>query len=69
LHLQKAYAASGYATGDFPVAERCAAEIVSLPMFPGLRYEDRVRVSECVQAFLAREAEAAFAAAAGSSRG
>jgi dTDP-4-amino-4,6-dideoxygalactose transaminase len=69
LHLQKAYATSGYQAGDFPIAERCAAEILSLPMFPGLRYEDRIRVAECVQAFLGVEAEAAFAAMAGSSRG
>ena len=36
LHLQKAYASLGYAPGDFPVAERVAPEIVSLPMFPQL---------------------------------
>ena len=36
LHLQKAYEDLGYAKGDFPVAERFAAEIVSLPMFPQL---------------------------------
>ena len=36
LHLQKAYAAMNYRKGDFPVAERVAAEIVSLPMFPQL---------------------------------
>jgi dTDP-4-amino-4,6-dideoxygalactose transaminase len=34
LHLQKAYASLGYKAGDFPVTERVAAEIVSLPMFP-----------------------------------
>jgi dTDP-4-amino-4,6-dideoxygalactose transaminase len=34
LHLQKAYQGLGYKAGDFPVTERVAAEIVSLPMFP-----------------------------------
>jgi dTDP-4-amino-4,6-dideoxygalactose transaminase len=69
LHLQKAYEGLGYAAGDFPIAERCAAEILSLPMFPGLRTEDRIRVSECVQAFLSTETEAAFAATTANSRG
>ena len=36
LHLQKAYAHLNHVAGDFPVAERVAAEIVSLPMFPTL---------------------------------
>lgn len=36
LHLQPAYSKLGYGTGDFPVAERVAKEIVSLPMFPEL---------------------------------
>jgi dTDP-4-amino-4,6-dideoxygalactose transaminase len=67
LHLQKAYARLGYQAGSFPVAERCAAEILSLPMFPGLKYEDQIRVSECVQEFLG--SEAAVAATAGTSRG
>ena len=36
LHLQKAYQNLSYKKGDFPVTERVAAEIVSLPMFPQL---------------------------------
>src|SRR6202011_5439021 len=36
LHLQKAYADFGYNLGDFPVAERIASEILSLPMYPHL---------------------------------
>jgi dTDP-4-amino-4,6-dideoxygalactose transaminase len=39
LHLQKAYAALNYKQGDFPVTERVAAQIVSLPMFPQLSQE------------------------------
>ena len=39
LHLTGAYSALGYKIGDFPVAERCQAEFVSLPMFPELTSE------------------------------
>ena len=46
LHLQKAYAAMGYKTGDFPVTEKAAAEIVSLPMFPQLTAVQQARVAE-----------------------
>ena len=38
LHLQPAYRTLGYKNGDFPVAEKAAKEIVSLPMHPFLRY-------------------------------
>jgi dTDP-4-amino-4,6-dideoxygalactose transaminase len=36
IHLQEAYRSIGYERGAFPIAERCAAEFVSLPMFPEL---------------------------------
>jgi len=42
IHLQEAYQDLGYRWGDFPVAEACADEILSLPMYPELR-EDEVR--------------------------
>ena len=46
LHLQKAYESLTYSPGDFPAAEKAAAEIVSLPMFPQLTKEQQVRVVE-----------------------
>jgi dTDP-4-amino-4,6-dideoxygalactose transaminase len=52
LHLQKAYTSSGYQTGEFPRVEEAAAEIVSLPMFPGLTYEQQKRVADQIQVFL-----------------
>ncbi len=36
VHLQQAYAHLGLGPGTTPVAERCADEILSLPMFPEL---------------------------------
>jgi len=41
LHLQKAYAALGHSAGDFPVSEQLAGEILSLPMYPQLSYDDQ----------------------------
>jgi dTDP-4-amino-4,6-dideoxygalactose transaminase len=40
LHIQKAYKHLGYEPGDFPVAERVAPEILSLPMFPQMTVEN-----------------------------
>ncbi|MCS6317888.1 MAG: DegT/DnrJ/EryC1/StrS family aminotransferase [Nitrospira sp.] len=51
LHLTKAYEGLGFCVGDFPVAERASAEVLSLPMFPELtgRQQERV-VSEVIKA-------------------
>ena len=54
LHLQKAYASMNYGPGDFPVSERMAAEIVSLPMFPQLTPEQQARVVEEVLKFTSK---------------
>lgn len=45
LHLQKAYSHLGYSAGDFPVSERIASEIVSLPMYPQLSESQQSRVA------------------------
>jgi dTDP-4-amino-4,6-dideoxygalactose transaminase len=39
VHLQEAYRFLGRGRGSFPVAERCAGEFLSLPMFPELTRE------------------------------
>ncbi len=65
LHLQKAYQELGYQAGDFPVAEKVAPEILSLPMFPGLTAEQQTRIVACTMAFLT-ETRLAMAKAAAS---
>jgi dTDP-4-amino-4,6-dideoxygalactose transaminase len=52
LHLQKAYDGLSYAPGDFPVCEKVAAEIVSLPMFPQLTADQQAKVVKEVQRFV-----------------
>ena len=53
-HLSAAYAHLGYGRGSFPVAERLAAEALSLPMFPGIREDQLETVVEMVTAFFRR---------------
>jgi dTDP-4-amino-4,6-dideoxygalactose transaminase len=49
IHLLAAFRSLGYARGDFPVAERAADEILSLPMFPGITVEQQERVAEALE--------------------
>lgn len=59
LHQQKAYEHLGYKTGDFPVTERVAREIVSLPMFPQLSREQQGEVVDKIAEFLTTRVAAA----------
>jgi dTDP-4-amino-4,6-dideoxygalactose transaminase len=49
LHLQPAFAHLGYSPGDFSVAEACARECLSLPLFPHLSEEQVAWVCESVR--------------------
>jgi dTDP-4-amino-4,6-dideoxygalactose transaminase len=53
IHLQKAYEFLGHGKGSFPVAERCARESLSLPMFPELTTEQIESVATEIVALLA----------------
>jgi dTDP-4-amino-4,6-dideoxygalactose transaminase len=52
LHLQKAYSALNHLPGDFPLAERAAAEVVSLPMFPTLIRDQQLSVVAAIRRFV-----------------
>jgi dTDP-4-amino-4,6-dideoxygalactose transaminase len=52
LHLQNAYESKGHREGDFPICEKVAREIVSLPMFPQLTSDQQQRVVEAVAHFV-----------------
>lgn len=49
LHLQEAYKELGYKKGDFPVAEKVAGDILSLPMFPHMVREQVERVVQVLK--------------------
>jgi dTDP-4-amino-4,6-dideoxygalactose transaminase len=55
LHMQKAYAYLPYKKGDFPVAEKTAEEILSLPMFPELTEQQQESVVESIADFIENE--------------
>ena len=69
LHRQRAYESMGYKAGDFPVAERVAGEIVSLPMFPNLTPEQQARVVKELLHFVKKAVSSEAAELATTGRG
>ena len=57
LHLQPALKYLGYRIGDFPVAEKAAMEIISLPMFPELNDEEIKFICNHVKDFYEQSTE------------
>jgi dTDP-4-amino-4,6-dideoxygalactose transaminase len=55
LHLEKAYASLSCKTGDFPIAEKAASEILSLPMYPQLKPSQQAKIAQAVCNFLDEE--------------
>jgi dTDP-4-amino-4,6-dideoxygalactose transaminase len=53
LHMQAAFKQLGYKAGDFPVTEKAANEILSLPMYPELTPEMIKYVAQNIRAFYA----------------
>jgi dTDP-4-amino-4,6-dideoxygalactose transaminase len=54
LHLTAAYAELGHGRGAFPVAERAATEILSLPLFPHISVEQQRYVVDTLRAAIGR---------------
>jgi dTDP-4-amino-4,6-dideoxygalactose transaminase len=52
LHVQKAYSGLGYKEGCFPVTERVAAQIVSLPIYPQINAEQQREVADRILSFV-----------------
>lgn len=48
LHLQAAFSHFGFKAGDFPVTERLAREVLSLPMFPELTQQQVEQVAKAL---------------------
>jgi dTDP-4-amino-4,6-dideoxygalactose transaminase len=54
LHLQAALNDLGYQPGDFPHAERAAAEVLALPIYPELRDDEQQAVVNAIRTFYAQ---------------
>jgi aminotransferase EvaB len=52
VHLMRGYEDLGYRPGQFPVAERKARQIFSLPIYPHLKDEEVDEVIEVVRAVI-----------------
>ena len=53
LHQQVALAPLGYKTGDFPVSEAAAQEVLALPIYPELRPDEQQAVVDAIREFYA----------------
>lgn len=53
VHLQPAFASLGHKAGDFPVAERAAGRLLTLPLYPQITAEQQTRVVEALTEALA----------------
>ena len=54
VHLQPAYSNLGYRRGDFPVTERIADQVLSLPLYPELSESQITSVALAVRTFATR---------------
>lgn len=50
-HLSEAYAYLGYKKGDYPIAEKYADEVLSLPMYNGMTRNEQDRVIDAINNF------------------
>ena len=50
-HLSEAYEYLGYKKGDFPITEKYADEVLSLPMYNGMTEEEQTIIIEAINSF------------------
>ena len=50
-HLAEAYNYLGYKEGAFPITEKCAKTVLSIPMYVGMTEEEQTQVIEAINAF------------------
>ena len=50
-HLAEAYNYLGYEEGSFPITEKCAKTVLSIPMYVGMTEEEQTQVIEAINAF------------------
>ena len=53
LHLQECYADLGGRPGDFPVAEKAAQSVLSIPIFPDMTESEQAEVISAIKSFFA----------------
>lgn len=50
-HLQEAYSNLGYKKGDFPIAEKLANSLLSIPLYPGLKKSEQEFIIDSIRQF------------------
>ena len=55
IHLQPAASYLNYNLGDFPVVEKLANEILSLPLYPGMPFEFQEKVTNLILSFYGKK--------------
>lgn len=56
LHLQKAFSKLGYKLGDFPITEKLAGQVLSIPMYPELKQEQINYIAASLHEIMAERA-------------
>jgi dTDP-4-amino-4,6-dideoxygalactose transaminase len=60
-HLSEAYKYLGYGIGDFPIAEKYANEVLSLPMYNGMTFEEQTKVINTINKFIQKSEDNRYA--------
>lgn len=52
-HLQEAYKYLGHSVGDYPITEKYANEVLSIPLYNGMTFEEQSYVIDAINSFQA----------------